>query len=135
MGACSKISSDRYSSLDHLYKRHAELSTPHPKATLNFFAMTKLAAIFGAGQRVGKSVALQFLHEGYQVAVVSRSGTKSLDEEAEKFKGALRRYSADLGSAEDAVRVWKEIKKDFSTPISVVFYNGEADVDLASHLT
>lgn len=92
--------------------------------------MTKLAAIFGAGQRVGKSVALQFLREGYQVAVVSRSGAKSLDEEAEKSKGSLRRYSADLGRAEDAVRVWNEIKKDFSTPISVVFYNGEANVAL-----
>ncbi|PWN87284.1 putative short-chain dehydrogenases/reductase [Acaromyces ingoldii] len=89
--------------------------------------MTKLAAIFGAGQRVGKSVALQFLREGYQVAVVSRSGAKSLDEEAEKFKGSLRRYSADLGWAEDAVRVWNEIKKDFSTPISVVFYNAAAN--------
>lgn len=85
----------------------------------------QLAAIFGAGGRVGHSVALRFLDGGYHVAVVSRSGSKSLDEEVAKHKGNLRQYRADLSKAEDAVRVWKDIQKDFDSPVSVVLYNGE----------
>jgi short-subunit dehydrogenase len=85
----------------------------------------QLAAIFGAGGRVGHSVALKFLNGGYKVAVVSRSGATSLDEEVTNRKRDLRQYKADLSKAEDAVKVWKEIQKDFDIPISVVLYNGE----------
>jgi NAD(P)-dependent dehydrogenase (short-subunit alcohol dehydrogenase family) len=85
----------------------------------------QLAAIFGAGGRVGHSVALRFLNGGYQVAVISRSGSKSLDEEVVKHKGNLRQYQADLSKADDAIRVWKQIEEDFDTPVSVVHYNGE----------
>lgn len=59
------------------------------------------------------------------MAVVSRTGASGLDEEVEGHNGLLRQYRADLGKAEDAVRVWKEIKHDFKTPVSFVFYNGE----------
>ena len=84
-----------------------------------------LAALFGVGGRVGKAVALKFLRGGYHVAVVSRTGASGLDEEVEGHKGFLRQYRADLGKAEDAVRVWKDIKHDFKAPVSFVFYNGE----------
>lgn len=95
----------------------------------------QLAAIFGAGGRVGHSVALRFLQGGYQVAVVSRSGATSLNEEVIKHKGNLRQYKADLSKAENAIKVWDEIQRDFNTPVSVVLYNGESAFPLSRSIT
>lgn len=73
---------------------------------------------------MGKSVALRFLSGGYKVAVVSRSGAQSLDEEVAIQNGNLRQYKADFSRAEETAHVCKTIEDDFSSPISVFFYNG-----------
>lgn len=96
----------------------------------------KVAALFGVGGNIGKAVALRFLEEGYQVAVVSRTGARNLDGEMDKYKDNLRQYSADLGQAEEAVKVWKAIKKNFPTAVSFVFYNAAKNLgssDILEH--
>jgi len=78
-------------------------------------ATSPVALILGAGPRVGASVAAKFLSNGYRVAVVSRSGSTTIDG-ASSFK-------ADFTKPNSIPALFEEIKAKFKTAPSVVIYN------------
>jgi NAD(P)-dependent dehydrogenase (short-subunit alcohol dehydrogenase family) len=82
-----------------------------------------LAAIFGAGGRVGSTVARRLVKEGWSVAAISRQGVPSLKEEAEHTHTQLRLYEADMADTQAALHIFDTIESDFGASVQVVFYN------------
>ena len=76
--------------------------------------------ILGAGPRVGTSVADSFAASGYNVAVVSRKGTKS-----EATKGYLS-LQADFSKPESVPALFDAVTKQYKEAPSVVVYNAAA---------
>lgn len=76
-----------------------------------------IALIFGAGPRVGASVAAKFAAIGYAVALTSRSGTNAMNEH-----GHLH-IKADLTQPFSVTLVFEAVKKEFNASPSVVVYN------------
>lgn len=83
-------------------------------------AGTPVALILGAGPRVGASVASNFAHIGYHVAVASRKGTGGNTTE-----GYLS-LKADLTKPDSVPALFDAVKSEFGTVPSVVVYNAAA---------
>jgi NAD(P)-dependent dehydrogenase (short-subunit alcohol dehydrogenase family) len=82
------------------------MSTPRP-----------LLLLLGSGARIGTLTAQRFAQNGYNVAVVSRSGTDRRNE-----NGFLS-IKADLTDPKSIPRVFAAAKAEFGTGPSVVVYN------------
>ena len=76
-----------------------------------------VALILGAGPRIGAGVARSFSKIGYQVAVVSRSGTDSITSD-----GYLS-LKADLTDLASIPGIFQRVQKEWTTPPSVVVWN------------
>lgn len=74
--------------------------------------------ILGAGPRIGVSVAEKFASSGYKVAVVSRSGNKTVE-------GVLS-LKADLTKPDSISALFNAVKTEFHVSPSVVIYNAAA---------
>ena len=84
-------------------------------------AATKpVALVFGAGPRIGASVAKEFVRNGYEVAVVSRKGTDSRTEQ-----GYLS-LTADLSDVKDIPAIYDRVRSELRAPPSVVVWNAAA---------
>ncbi|KAI0505886.1 NAD(P)-binding protein [Xylaria bambusicola] len=76
--------------------------------------------ILGAGPRVGASVADKFATDGYKVALASRKGTGSLNEQ-----GYLS-LKADFTNPESIPALFDAAKAEFKATPNVVIYNAAA---------
>ena len=76
----------------------------------------KTILITGASGGIGRAVALLFAENGWKVAAVGRNEKelKTLQEEIQSKDGALKIYSADLRSENEAEKVIGETVKSFS---------------------
>ncbi|KAL1608178.1 hypothetical protein SLS60_003117 [Paraconiothyrium brasiliense] len=83
-------------------------------------SITGVVIIFGAGKRVGASVAAKFASIGYKVALVSRSGTGTINEE-----GYLS-LKADFTDPRSVAPAFDAAETEFGTPPNVVVYNAGA---------
>ncbi|KAL4955750.1 hypothetical protein BDW69DRAFT_159984 [Aspergillus filifer] len=79
-----------------------------------------IALIFGAGVRIGASVATIFAAKGYAIATVSRSGTN-----AKTSEGYLS-LKADFTDPTSVSGLFESVKKVFGAAPSVVVYNASA---------
>ena len=86
-------------------------------------AMTKVAAILGAGPGNGAAFARKFLAEGYKVAVCSRSAD-AMTTLATSLSSPdqVRGYPCDVTSDEAVQAAFSSIQKDLG-PVSTVIYN------------
>jgi NAD(P)-dependent dehydrogenase (short-subunit alcohol dehydrogenase family) len=76
--------------------------------------------ILGAGPRIGASVAEKFASNGYNVAVVSRSGSGS------KTANGFLSLKADFTKPDSIPALFDAVKTEFHTAPSVVIYNAAA---------
>ncbi len=76
-----------------------------------------VALILGAGPRVGAAVAESLARKGYSIAIVSRKGTGSKNDQ-----GYLS-LSADFTKPETIAPIFEAVKKEYKTAPSVVVYN------------
>ncbi|KAJ4302974.1 hypothetical protein N0V90_001865 [Kalmusia sp. IMI 367209] len=76
--------------------------------------------IFGAGKRVGAGVAAKFASNGHKVAVVSRSGTGSINEQ-----GYLS-LKADVNDPTSIAPAFDAVQAEFKIAPNVVVYNAGA---------
>ncbi|TQS31589.1 hypothetical protein Golomagni_08125, partial [Golovinomyces magnicellulatus] len=79
-----------------------------------------VALILGSGPRVGNSVARRLANNGYAVAVASRKGTGSRNDQ-----GVLD-IKADFSHVESIQHVFSTVKAEFGQPPSIVIYNAAA---------
>jgi hypothetical protein len=79
-----------------------------------------VALVLGAGPRVGSSVAEKFAKNGYKVAIASRSGKNSINDQ-----GYLS-LQADFTKPSTVPELFKAVKAEFHTAPSVVVYNAAA---------
>jgi len=87
------------------------LAGPRPN-----LATPGVALILGAGGNIGKAVALKLHHEGFKVAVASRSQSDPTDGKALPLK-------VDVTKEEDIIAAFKQVQKSFGAPPNVVIYN------------
>ncbi|KAI4596077.1 hypothetical protein KJ359_006371 [Pestalotiopsis sp. 9143b] len=80
-------------------------------------ASKPVVLILGSGPRVGLSVAKKFASSGYSVAIASRSGSGSKNEQ-----GYLS-LQADLTKPDAVPALFAAVKSEFQTVPSVVVYN------------
>lgn len=78
------------------------------------------ALIFGVGPRVGTGVAKEFARQGYNVAIVSRSGIDSMTSEGYL---SLKADLADLGSIP---KIFKEVENKWEAFPNVIVWNAAA---------
>ena len=83
----------------------------------NNMASKKVLFVLGAGGNIGAALAKKFLHEGYKVALASRTAEPGLRSDGTFGVRLDLAKPADVGSAFDAV------KEQLGAP-SVVVYNG-----------
>lgn len=81
-----------------------------------------VALILGAGPRIGISVARKFAGQGYQVAIVSRTGSGSSVARNEGFLS----LNADFTKPESIAGLFETVENEFHSPPSVVVYNAGA---------
>jgi len=75
-----------------------------------------VALILGAGENVGKAVALKLHHEGFKVAVASRS-------QSDPTEGKALPLRVDVTKEGDIISAFQEVKKSFGASPNVVIYN------------
>ncbi|RSM03605.1 hypothetical protein CDV31_010402 [Fusarium ambrosium] len=83
-------------------------------------ASNPVLLILGAGPRIGASVAEKFALNGYKVAIASRSGTDSKNEEG------ILSLKVDLGKPDSIPGIFEAAKTEFQAAPSVVVYNAPA---------
>lgn len=76
--------------------------------------------ILGAGPRIGASVAEKFASDGYNVAIVSRSGTGT------KTAQGVLSLEADFTKPDSIPALFNAVKTEFHVSPSVVIYNAAA---------
>ena len=82
-------------------------------------ATKPVVLILGAGPRVGASIAQKFANNGYQVAVASRSGGKTIE-------AAHLSITADFTKPDTIPGLFNAVKTTFKAVPSVVVYNAAA---------
>lgn len=80
-------------------------------------AANPVALILGAGPGIGASVAKKFASVGYNVAIVSRSGSGG--KTAEGFLSLM----ADFSKSDSIPAIFDQVRTEFQAPPSVVVYN------------
>jgi NAD(P)-dependent dehydrogenase (short-subunit alcohol dehydrogenase family) len=83
-------------------------------------AVKPIVLILGAGPRVGSSVAEKFDSNGYQVVLVSRSGTGT------KTDKGFFSLKGDFTKPESIPALFEKVKAEFHTPPTVIIYNAMA---------
>lgn len=83
--------------------------------------MSKVAAIFGAGDGNGTAFAKRFLKEGYKVALLSRKGEVK-DQACLGGPDCLRSYKCDVIKDEEVCSSLRSIEEDLG-PVSTVVFN------------
>ncbi|KAI1032771.1 hypothetical protein LB504_006232 [Fusarium proliferatum] len=78
-----------------------------------------IVLIFGAGAKVGKSVAQAFGAKGYRLALASRSQDPATSTDKELH------IPTDLGDTDSVIQAFTKVRSEFGHP-HVVIYNGNA---------
>ncbi len=82
----------------------------------------RVALVTGGGSGVGRATAIKLSHEGYQVVIVGRDGSK-LDETATLAERIVA-ITADMGSETEASRVVQEVEDRFGRLDALVNAHG-----------
>ncbi|RBQ78027.1 hypothetical protein FVER14953_21597 [Fusarium verticillioides] len=77
-----------------------------------------IVLIFGAGAKVGKSVAQAFSAKGYRLALASRSQDPSTSTDKELH------IPTDLSDTDSVFKAFTKVRSEFGHP-HVVIYNGQ----------
>jgi NAD(P)-dependent dehydrogenase (short-subunit alcohol dehydrogenase family) len=85
-------------------------------------AAKPVALILGAGPRIGISVAKKFASQGYNVAIVSRSGSGASTAPTEGFLS----LKADFTKPDSVPALFDAVESAFHAPPSVVVFNAGA---------
>lgn len=80
-------------------------------------ATAPIVLILGAGPRIGASVSAKFTSNGFKVALASRSGSGTMDE-----NGFLS-LKADFTNPNSIPPLFEAVKKEFKASPNVVIYN------------
>ncbi|RSL62888.1 hypothetical protein CEP54_005489 [Fusarium duplospermum] len=83
-------------------------------------ATNPVLLILGAGPRIGASVAEKFALNGYKVAIASRSGTDSKNEQG------ILSLKVDLGNPDSIPGIFEAVEAEFQAAPSVIVYNAPA---------
>ncbi len=84
-------------------------------------------AIFGAGPALGRSTALRFAHEGYELALVGRTAStlENLAAELRARGSTVSTYEADLADPAQAVLALSHITVAVGLPDAVLWSPGD----------
>jgi len=77
-----------------------------------------IVLIFGAGAKVGKSVAQAFSAKGYRLALASRSQDPATSTDKELH------IPTDLSDTDSVIQAFTKVRSEFGHP-HVVIYNGQ----------
>ena len=93
--------------------------------------------IVGAGLRIGQSLALAFVREGYDIALASRNPAKlkSIQTAVEKAGGRARAYHAEAGDDESLRKMIAQVRQDFGDPEVLVYNPATAHIGKPTSLT
>ena len=78
---------------------------------------SKVALVLGSGPRVGAAVSTRLASDGFKVAIASRKGTGSINEEG------LLSLQADFSIPSTIPSLFDAVEKEFHAAPSVVIYN------------
>lgn len=84
--------------------------------------MSKVLLVCGAGVGISKAVAERFGQEGYKVALISRSGCPSVEQELKGSGCEVQAFAGDLSDA-TAVKSTVDAVRAALGPISTLLYN------------
>jgi NAD(P)-dependent dehydrogenase (short-subunit alcohol dehydrogenase family) len=73
---------------------------------------TRIAAITGAANGIGRAIATRFAADGMHVLAIDREESAALEEDVRATGGKLRSYRADLGVSEEVLGVFDRIHAD-----------------------
>ena len=88
--------------------------------------MRGIAAVFGGSRGIGYAVSERLLHEGYEVAVISRNSEDAVRKLAESY-GCVSGYNADASSEPDIKAVYRDIEEKYGHLDAVVNSVGVLD--------
>lgn len=93
--------------------------------------------IVGAGLRIGQSLALAFVREGYDIALASRNPAKlkTIQSAVEKAGGRARAYAAQAGDEASLLAMIENVRKDFGDPDVLVYNPATAQIGKPTALT